>query len=351
MLYQLSYTPMPPQPLPQIAPSRKGRARLWRSGGGDKPPDHADRRTHLSAQRGMIAPNIFAGIALRLLAMLALALMFVVVKKLAASGMHIAESLFWRQALALPFVLAWAVSVGGWQSLATRRLGAHGRRAAMGLAGMAMNFGGMILLPMAEAATISMTVPIFAVIFAALLLREPVGPARWTAVALGFLGVIVVLRPGGGGTGAMGIGALVALGGALMTALITVAVRDLGRTETTAAIVFWFMALSLVPLMAILPFVITSHSTEQIWLLAALGASGAVVQLAMTGALRLAPVAAVMPMDYSSLLWSLACGWWFFGSLPAAATWAGAPLIVASGLVIAWREHRRSISRTRELDI
>ena len=66
-------------------------------------------------------------------------------------------------------------------------------------------------------------------------------------------------------------------------------------------------------------------------------------------ALRLAPVAVVIPMDYSALLWSIACGWFFFGTFPAETTWIGAPLIIASGLFIAWREHRLHIERTKDI--
>ena len=295
--------------------------------------------------------NMLGGIALRLAAMLGLALMFVVVKLVAERGIHIAESLFWRQAFALPFVLAWALSHGGLSILKTRRLAAHSRRAAMGLAGMAMNFGGMILLPMAEATTISLSVPIFATIFAALLLGEPTGRARWSAVVLGFIGVLVVVQPGSGGAfgGSHLTGALVALGGAVMTALITIAVRDLGRTENTAAIVFWFTALSLIPLGIALPFVWVPHSAGDWGLLVLLGLSGAVVQMCLTGALRLAPVAVVIPMDYSSLLWSIAFGWWYFGTLPAKSTWIGAPIIIGSGLFIAWREHGKAIARAKEI--
>ncbi len=294
--------------------------------------------------------NMLGGIALRLAAMLALSAMFVVVKLVAESGMHIAESLFWRQAFALPFILIWAMTHGGLAVLATQRPLAHARRAAMGLAGMAMNFGGMILLPMAEATTISLSVPIFATIFAALILGEPTGRARWSAVVLGFVGVLLVIQPGGGGMSDGHLtGAAIALGGAIMTALITIAVRDLGRTENTVAIVFWFSALSLVPLGLALPFVWQPHSAEQWLLLGLLGLSGAVVQMCLTGALRLAPVSVVIPMDYSSLLWSIGFGWWFFGTLPASTTWLGAPLIIGSGLVIAWREHVKAVARNKEI--
>ena len=297
--------------------------------------------------------NILGGIALRLLAMASLSLMFVVVKYIDRAGIHIVESLFWRQALVLPFLLLWVKATGGFASLRTNRIGAHTRRMVMGLTGMACNFGAMILLPMAEATTISLSVPIFAVIFAALLLGEATGWQRWSAVIIGSVGVLVVLDPfasfAGGFDGAHGVGTLVALAGAIMTALITIAVRDLGRTEAAATIVFWFSLLSMIPLGIALPFVFTPHDGYAWLLLLALGFLGAVAQMSLTGALRLAPVAVVIPMDYSSLLWAIAAGWWFFGTLPADTTWVGAPLIVASGLFIAWREHRRHIARPKEV--
>jgi drug/metabolite transporter (DMT)-like permease len=297
--------------------------------------------------------NYLGGIGLRLLAMISLSLMFVLVKYIDAAGIHVVESLFWRQALVLPFLLVWVMATGGLASLKTQRIGAHARRMLMGLAGMACNFGAMILLPMAEATTISLSVPIFAVIFAALLLGEATGWQRWSAVIIGFVGVLVVLNPiasfAGGFGGEHGLGTLVALAGAIMTALITIAVRDLGRTENAATIVFWFSLLSMIPLGIALPFVITPHDGREWLLLAGLGFLGAIVQMSLTGALRLAPVSVVIPMDYSSLLWAIAAGWWFFGTLPADTTWVGAPLIVASGLFIAWREHRRHIARPKEV--
>ena len=238
--------------------------------------------------------NYLGGIGLRLLAMVSLSLMFVLVKMIDTAGIHIVESLFWRQALVLPFLLVWVMATSGLSSLRTTRIGAHGRRMLMGLTGMACNFGAMILLPMAEATTISLSVPIFAVIFAALLLGEATGWQRWSAVIIGFVGVLVVLNPiasfAGGFGGEHGVGTVVALTGAIMTALITIAVRDLGRTENAATIVFWFSLLSMIPLGIALPFVITAHSGPEWLLLVGLGFLGAIVQMSLTGALRLARV-------------------------------------------------------------
>ncbi|MGQ0277641.1 DMT family transporter [Sphingopyxis sp. Q841] len=300
-----------------------------------------------------VPQHYLGGIALRLLAMLSLSLMFVLVKRIDAAGIHIVESLFWRQAIVLPMLVGWALTRGDLAIYRTHRIGTHARRAMMGLTGMALNFGGMIFLPMAEATTINLSVPIFAVIFAALFLREPTGWQRWSAVLVGFLGVLLVLNPttlvAQGFTGHHGLGTLIALGGAVMTALITIQVRDLARTESPMTIVFWFSLISMLPLGLALPFVMTAHGAGEWALLIGLGLLGAVVQLSLTGALRLAPVAVVTPMDYSSLLWSIACGWFFFGTLPAETTWVGAPLIVASGLFIAWREHRLHIERMKDI--
>lgn len=297
--------------------------------------------------------HYLGGIALRLLAMLSLSVMFVLVKYIDAAGIHLTESLFWRQALVLPLLAIWALTHGGLGLFKTQRIGIHARRAMMGLTGMALNFGGMIFLPMAEATTINLSVPIICVFLAAALLGERVGWQRWGAVIVGFAGVLIVLNPTTllmqGFEGDHGLGTLIALGGAMMTALITIQVRDLGRTESAMTIVFWFSLISMIPLGIALPFVFTPHSAGEWGMLIGLGLLGAVVQLSLTGALRLAPVSVVTPMDYSSLLWSIACGWWFFGTLPADTTWIGAPLIVASGLFIAWREHRLHIERQKDI--
>ncbi|MBL9071469.1 MAG: DMT family transporter [Sphingopyxis sp.] len=307
----------------------------------------------VAAESSAPPQHYLGGIALRLVAMASLSGMYAVVKLVDAAGVHIVESLFWRQAVILPLLFGWAMTHDGLATFRTRRFAIHTRRAMMGLTGMVFNFGGMIFLPMAEATTINLSVPIFAVIFAALFLHEPTGRARWSAVIAGFIGVLIVLNPtsmlAGGLNGSHAMGALIALGGAIMTALVTIQIRDLGRTESAIAIVFWFSMISLVPLGIALPFFITPHSLGVWALLIGLGLAGAVAQMSLTGALRLAPVAVVTPMDYSSLLWSIACGWWLFGTLPADTTWIGAPLIIASGLFIAWREHRRQIERAKDI--
>jgi drug/metabolite transporter (DMT)-like permease len=214
---------------------------------------------------------------------------------------------------------------------------------------MVFNFGAVILLPLAEATTFGFTSAIWAVILSMLLLHEKVGRYRWSAVILGFVGVIVIARPGSGHFPLYG--AAVALGGAFMVALISIQVADLGRTERSQTIVFWFATMSAPVLALALPFVFTPHDLEGWLLLLTIGAFGTLGQMGLTAALRFGAVASVIVMDYSMLFWATLYGWLFWDHLPPAATWIGAPLIIGAGALIAWREQillRRRRTRTTE---
>ena len=134
-----------------------------------------------------------------------------------------------------------------------------------------------------------------------------------------------------------------------MIALISIQIADLNRTEQPLTIVFYFACVT-TPLTAVaLPFVMTAHDSTGWLLLLGIGLAGALGQLLLTAALRFGKVASVIVMDYSGLFWATLYGWLLFGMLPPASTWLGAPLIVAAGLVIAWREHR--LSRPDERDV
>jgi drug/metabolite transporter (DMT)-like permease len=246
--------------------------------------------------------------------------------------------MFWRQLLSIPLILGWLIATRRLDMLRTQRPRTHFLRALYGTIGMLLNFGAVILLPLAEATTINFTVPIWAVLLSILLLKEQVGLWRWSAVALGFVGILVIAQPGCGHFPLYG--ALVALGGAFMIALISIQIADLNRTDKPLTIVFYF-ALFSAPLTALsLPFVATAHDTLGWLLLLGIGLAGALGQLLLTAALRFGKVASVIVMDYSGLFWATLYGWALFAMLPPASTWLGAPLIVAAGLIIAWREHR-----------
>lgn len=283
--------------------------------------------------------QIYKGMGLRLFSALCLATLAAIIKLAQTHGAGLVEIMFFRQFSALPVVVAYLAIGPGLGTIRTTRLRSHAIRATVGLISMAFNFGTFLLMPLAEATTIQFTVPIFATILGALVLGEPTGWHRWGAVIAGFLGVMIVAQPSGAHFSLAGTA--VGLTSGLLMAIVAVLLRQLGKTESAGTTVFWFTALSLPPLAMLMPWGLHAHDGTTWALLAAIGVCGGLGQLALTAALRFGPVSTVVPMDYSSLIWATLYGWLLFGALPTPYTWAGAPIIIASGLYIVWREHRR----------
>lgn len=276
------------------------------------------------------------GILLRLAAMAMLGVMFALVKLAGNHGVHVAESLFWRQLAGLPVVILWLWWTGNLASIKTKRPGAHALRSTLGLISMTLNFSAMLLLPMAEATTIGFATPIFATLLAALLLREATGRYRWGAILLGFVGVLIAVQPGSNNI--YGTGVLVALTGAMLTACVAIQLRRMSKEESTGAIVFWFSLCSLAPLGIAMLFFSRSHDGQTWLIITGLAAAGATAQILLTSAMRHATVAAILTMDYSGLIWSILFGFLLFGDLPGHSVWLGAPIIILAGMIIAWRE-------------
>ena len=279
-------------------------------------------------------------IALRLTAVICLSIMFITVRIVDQRGVHVVESLFYRQALALPFVVAWLSLSGGLGAVRTQRIGVHASRMLLGMTGMLLNFLSYILLLPAEAATIGFTMPIFGTILSALILRETTGVHRWSAVLIGFVGVLVMIRPDADHFPIQGVA--VAIAGALVTASVSLVLRALGRTESAGVVVFWFTTLSMVPLGIAMPFFAQGHDLLTWGLLLLIGGFGGIAQLCLTASLRWGPVSVVLPMDYSAIIWTTLLGVAIGENWPMLTTWIGAALIIASGLYIAWREHSRA---------
>ena len=282
--------------------------------------------------------NVLIGAGLRMLGMLCLASLAAFIKLAEARGAGLLELMFFRQLCAIPVVVGWVAATGGLSTLATSRMSAHVGRTAVGLLGMVTTFGAILLLPLAEATTLQFTAPIFATLLGALVLREPTGWHRWAAVVAGFVGVLIVAQPGSGHFPLFG--AVVGLSSAALVATVAILLRQIGRTESAGTTVFWFSVLSIPPLGLAWLFDLRTHDAGTWALLVTIGLLGGVGQLALTGAVRFAPVSVVVPMDYTSLIWATLYGWLLFGMLPTEATLIGAPIIIVSGLYIAWREQR-----------
>ena len=280
------------------------------------------------------------GIALRIVAAVSFSVMGALFKLAAETGdASAAEMLFYRAAVGIPVLLVWVLTGPGLAQLGTKRPFMHAGRALLGNAAILCTFQALTMLPLAEITTIGFMAPVFATILSFVILREQVGPHRWFAVFCGFAGVAIIMQPGHSGQALPALGLALALVGALGAAGVTIAVRQM-RGEHVAAIVFWFMSLSLVTSGLMLPFAGHWHDWPTLLLLLGGGAAGIVAQIAMTSSLRHAAVSVLMPFDYIQLLGAIAFGWFLMSDVPGWTTLAGGALIALSGLYTVWREYR-----------
>lgn len=272
----------------------------------------------------------------RLLAVICLSTMVMLVKLAGEQGVHVFEIMFWRHFISVPLIAGWLALNGNIGILRTQRFPAHLRRAVLGTVAMVLLFSSYMLLPLAEATTLNFTAPLFATVLSMLILHDHIGPWRWSALAAGFAGVLIITQPGNGHMPLLG--AAIGIGAAVMMALLSILIKDLSHSEHPLTIVFWFAILG-APLMGLtLPFVMSAHNIATWGLLLAIGVIGMVGQLLMTLSLRLGTVSSVIVMDYTALIWATLYGWLIWDHLPPAATWFGAPLIIAAGIIIVWRE-------------
>lgn len=277
-------------------------------------------------------------LGLRLLAMALLSVMLLLVKLTGERGIWLPETMFWRQLIPALGIFGWLAARGQVGRLKTQRPWIHARRAFIGTSGMFLTLGVVQILPLAESTVLGFTAPMFAVILSALILREHVGVWRWTAVAMGLLGVVVIAGPDRSHLPLLGL--VVGIGAAFMVSLVTIQLRDLGRTEEPITVVFWFSAMS-APVLALFLLWSGVHHDLTDWLMiGGIGLTGLFAQICMTAALRFGSVASVIVMDYSQFGWATLWGWLVFDHLPPAATWIGAPIIIAAGIIIIWREHK-----------
>jgi drug/metabolite transporter (DMT)-like permease len=226
---------------------------------------------------------------------------------------------------------------GGFKALKTRRPGLHILRGLVLTGGSASFFLGLRYLGLAEATVLAFAAPLFITAFSMPLLGEPTGPHRWAAVVIGFLGVLIVVRPG---AGAMTMAAFLPLFAAFCYALGMIATRRLSRTDGIAAIAIFGNLTTIVASSTLLTFGWKTPDLADLWAFVIMGLLGGSITFFMTLAYRLAPAAVVAPFDYTALVWAAAIGWLVWREVPDGFVWLGAAIIIASGLYILHRETR-----------
>lgn len=280
------------------------------------------------------AARPFVGIGLLLAAVLVFSVMDVLIKWLSA-GYPTIQIIFFRGACAFIPLSLFIARQGGLSALRTSRPFGHVLRCLIGVSSMVLGFWALAVLPLADVIAIGFAGPIFLTALSVPLLGETVGWRRWSAVIAGFIGVVVMVRPG---AGVFQPEALIPVGGAIGYAFAMVLVRKLTATETIAAIVFYFTVTATAISGAILPFYWVTPTWPDLGLLIAVGLCGGVAQLLMTRAFKLAPASLIAPFEYSAMIWAVTFGWVIWRELPDAAIWTGSAIVIASGLYILHRE-------------
>jgi drug/metabolite transporter (DMT)-like permease len=223
----------------------------------------------------------------------------------------------------------------GLEAFRTRRPFAHAKRAASQFTSMLCMMGALSLMPLADATAIGFTAPLFTTLLSIVILKDRVGIHRWSALVVGFVGVLLITRPGHGG---FQIGAAYALLNAVMISTVAIAIRRMSMTESTETLTLCQMGLITLFSFALLPFGWTSPAWADLALLAVAGVGNGIAQFWWTKALHIAPPSAVVPFQYLSLVWTGSIGFAVWGDLPTGSVVAGAVIVVASGLYILWRE-------------
>ena len=275
------------------------------------------------------------GILAMLLAVLMLSLMDAGLKLLSPHypALQVAAM---RALSSLPLVVAYVAWRGAFGTLWRIRWPLHLLRGGIGIGMMAAFAYALQTLPLTTAYSIFFVAPLLITALSVPLLGEKVGPRRWAAIAIGLLGVLVLLRPTGEGLRSWA--ALAVLVAALGYAVSAITVRVLGRTDSTASMMVWLLALLAVGggLLA-WPQWVPIRSADA-WVILGVGIAGALGQYAITEAFRIGEASQIAPLEYTALIWGVLLDISLWGVLPDAVTWLGAAIIIASGLYLLRRE-------------
>jgi drug/metabolite transporter (DMT)-like permease len=293
----------------------------------------------------------FIGIALKVISTLAFTCMATLIK-LVSDRYPVGEMTFFRSAFALVPVAAWV----GWRefprTFRTSRFGGHVVRSIAGATAMFCGFTALSLLPIADATAIGYASPLLTVVFAVFLLGEKVHIYRWSAVAVGLCGVLVILSDYVGpeatqvARGSV-IGAGFSVAGAVMGALAATQTRALTRIEPAPTIVVYFSLLTAVAMLATIPFGWTMPTMLDLLALVLAGIFGGVGQVLLTQSYRFGDASLIAPFDYTSMIWALTVSLLIFGTWPSSVVLAGAGIVILAGLFVIWRERALGIERTR----
>ena len=253
------------------------------------------------------------------------------------AGYPLSEIIFLGRLPVPLFAIALATMNGGIYTLRTGRFGLHLLRSSASAATMVTFFASLRLLPLADTVAITFVSPLLMSALSVPILGERVGPRRWTAIAVGFIGVLIILQPSGTG---LGLGPALALTAALTYALFNNLSRLTSGTEPSHSQLFWVSVMILAGSGAVVPFQWVQPQARDFLAFAVFALAGTVGQFLMIQGLRYGEVSLLASMEYSALIWATLFGFMFWNQLPTPTVIAGAAIIAASSFYIVQREAR-----------
>lgn len=286
------------------------------------------------AEAARPADNVPRGIALMIGATVLLTLSNAFSKHLVAHY-PVGEVMFLRSSIAFGLVCAFLLPATGLGVFRTKRPGTHLGRGLSQAISQTLTVLALGLMPLAGVTAIGFSAPLFAAVVAILWHKEASDPVRWGVLLVGFLGVLVVTNPG---ADSLQVGALFALGNAVMYGTVTVAVRGMAKTEKASTLLIWQMAVMAAAHSLLLVFGFRWPTGADAVLFGLLGASNVGAQYLWTRALASAPATAVSPFYYLMLVWGMGLGYLAFGEVPNAHLVVGGVIVVAAGALLLWHE-------------
>jgi drug/metabolite transporter (DMT)-like permease len=279
------------------------------------------------------------GIVMMLLAVALLSVMDAGLKELAAAYPSVQVAAL-RAGASWPFVVIWILMRSSPRALLTTRWSLHLFRGVLGVMMLSAFAWGLRTLPLTTAYTLFFVAPLLITLLSRPFLGETIGTHRWLAIAGGFAGVLIAMRPDVAGVSTWA--SLAVLAAALGYAISAITVRVLGRTESTSTMVFWLLTLITLGAGALAAPNWVAVRPEHWLLVAGVGLVGALGQFAITEAFARGEASVIAPLEYTALIWGLGFDAFLWGALPGLSTWIGAAVIVACGIYLIRAERSRA---------
>lgn len=250
------------------------------------------------------------------------------------------QIMFLRNLIALPFAVVIAWRMGGRGALRSATYPAHLLRGVLWVIATVMFFTSIHFLGLAEATALIFAAPLFITALSAMFFGEHVGWRRWSAVLLGFVGVLIIVRPG---SASFQLIMLLPVATAFVYALLMLSARWVDSQESVWTLLLYLSGAATLISSLIVPFYWVPVQISNLWQFTGIALFGTMGMTLMTQAFRIAPAVVVAPLDYTALIWATGLGWLFWNEVPDTLTFVGAGIIIYSGVVTILRERKTQL--------